>query len=76
MRGACPLTSVGAGYVITDPAEPHITIKQTLGHYHVCIRRSEIWKEIIADVAEYHIAVILVAQLIAQQIQKEGPRYE
>lgn len=46
------MTSVGAGYVIADENEPNVTIKNTLGRYHVCVRRTPTWKEIVAEFAD------------------------
>ena len=65
MSGAVPLSTVGVGYLIIDPKELDVTIKETLGHYHVCIRRSKTWKEIIADVADYRNAMALVTAIVA-----------
>lgn len=57
------MTSVGAGYVIVDSKEPDITIKATLGRYHVCQRRTDTWKEIIAEFSHEPHALLFVKSL-------------
>lgn len=63
MAGAVGLSIVGSGYMITDKTESDVTVVRYLDNYHICLRRTPDWKEIIADTGD-----ALIAKMVASQI--------
>jgi len=61
MSGASGCSSVGAVYVVTDPKEPRVSIRQHGRVWHVCVCDDGKLAEIVAEVGTREHAEIVAA---------------
>lgn len=66
--GSGPVTALGVGFTPLK-GEPEVTVKSILGINYVCVRRTNYWKEIVAEFSELSHAEFYVMALQKGRLQ-------
>jgi hypothetical protein len=61
-------TALGVGFTPLK-GEPEVTVKSILGVHYVCVRRTQHWKEVVAEFSELSHAEFYVTALQTKKLQ-------